>query len=49
LVNTSRDGVIDLDALEAALKSGKSTGASLDVIPQHLSRMVIMRDKRFTY
>ena len=33
LVNTSCVGVVDLDELEAALKSGKLAAAALDVIP----------------
>lgn len=33
LINTSRGGVVDLDALEEVMKQGKIAGAGLDVIP----------------
>ena len=34
LVNTARDGIIDIDALYDALKSEQIAGAGLDVLPQ---------------
>ncbi|MBJ3776945.1 C-terminal binding protein [Acuticoccus mangrovi] len=34
LVNTARGGTIDLDALEAALRSGQVAAAGLDVLPR---------------
>ncbi|MEO1103500.1 MAG: C-terminal binding protein [Pseudomonadota bacterium] len=34
LVNTSRGGTMDLDAVEAALRDGRLGGAGLDVLPQ---------------
>ena len=34
LVNTSRGGTMDLDAVEAALREGQLGGAALDVLPQ---------------
>jgi lactate dehydrogenase-like 2-hydroxyacid dehydrogenase len=34
LVNTSRGGVVDLDAVEAALRGGRLCAAGLDVLPQ---------------
>ncbi|MEM9429061.1 MAG: C-terminal binding protein [Pseudomonadota bacterium] len=34
LVNTSRGGTMDLDAVEAALRDGRLGGAALDVLPQ---------------
>jgi D-3-phosphoglycerate dehydrogenase len=33
LINASRGGVVDIDALNAALRSGKLAGAALDVYP----------------
>ena len=33
LINASRGGVVDIDALDAALRSGKLAGAALDVYP----------------
>jgi lactate dehydrogenase-like 2-hydroxyacid dehydrogenase len=34
LVNTSRGGTMDLDAVEAALRDGRLGGAALDVLPK---------------
>ncbi len=34
LVNTSRGGTMDLDAVEAALRDGRLGGAALDVLPE---------------
>ena len=34
LVNTSRGGTMDLDAVEVALRDGRLGGAALDVLPQ---------------
>jgi D-3-phosphoglycerate dehydrogenase len=34
LINNSRGGVVDLDALESALRSGHLAGAAIDVFPQ---------------
>ena len=40
LINTSRGGVVDLDAVERALRSGRLSAAALDVLPKEpLDRM----------
>src|SRR5205823_8595257 len=33
LINASRGGVVDIDALDQALRAGKLAGAALDVFP----------------
>jgi phosphoglycerate dehydrogenase-like enzyme len=39
LINTARGPIIDLDALEAALRTGKIAGAGIDVLPNEPSDM----------
>jgi phosphoglycerate dehydrogenase-like enzyme len=39
VVNTARGPIIDLDALEAALRSGRIAGAGIDVLPEEPSDM----------
>ena len=51
LVNTSRGGLIDIDALEAALEDGRVSAAGLDVLEDEpdpdLSRPILQRDNVF--
>ncbi len=51
VVNTSRGGLIDIDALEAALEDGRVSAAGLDVLEDEpdpdLSRPILQRDNVF--